>query len=301
MKFRVLCIGEILWDSLPQGLFLGGAPFNVAYHLHTLGCETILVSKIGKDILGEKIIKSMNALGMSTKYLQVDDNYPTGIVKVNLDPSGHPSYKIAEPAAWDFIEINDSLTDVSRSVDAFVFGTLCQRNLVSGKTIATLRKLSPCNIFDINLRSPYLDREVVESSLIESQIVKFNDDEFMQLSNWFHLSAEPKPGIKQICDKFDCRSICITYGSNGSALWHNGKWANHNGFRVKTKDTVGAGDAFLAALLFKLLAGYNAHEVLDFANAVGAYVAIHNGATPILDLEKIEKLRLSRKNRAIDE
>jgi fructokinase len=301
MKFKVLCIGEILWDSLPQGLFLGGAPFNVAYHLNTLGCETVLVSKIGKDILGEKIIKSMNALGMSTKYLQVDNNYPTGKVNVKLDLSGYPSYKIAEPAAWDFIEINDSLIDVSRRVDAFIFGTLCQRNLVSQKTIETLRKLNSCNIFDINLRTPYLDIEVVESSLIDSQIVKFNDDEFRQLSNWFHLSNDLKEGVEQIADKFHCTTICITHGSNGSSLWHNGKWLNHNGFRVKIRDTVGAGDAFLAALLFKLLYSDNNYDALDFANAVGAYVVMQNGATPILDLEKIEKLRLSGRNRAIDE
>jgi fructokinase len=301
MKFKVLCIGEILWDSLPQGLYLGGAPFNVAYHLNALGCESILVSKVGNDALGERIVKKMKELGMSTKYLQVDDNYPTGKVNVKLDPSGYPSYKIAEPAAWDFVEINDSLIDISRRVDAFVFGTLCQRNLVSSKTIEVLRKLSPCNIFDINLRTPYLNREVVESSLIDSQIVKLNEDEFRQLSDWFHLLDDPKPGIEKIADKFDCRSICITHGSNGSTLWHNGKWVNHKGFRVNIKDTIGAGDAFLAALLFKLLTGDNIHEVLDFANAVGAYVVMHNGATPILDLEQIETLRLSESDRAMDE
>lgn len=295
MKLKVLCIGEILWDCFSQGSFLGGAPFNVSCHLHMLGVEVVMVSRIGKDILGDQVVRRMIQLGMSTQYLQFDEHHATGIVNVTIDSSGHPSYEIVEPAAWDFIEINDQLINIARNSKAIIFGSLCQRNLISRKTIQIIRNLNPCNIFDINLRPPFVEKEIIKSSLFDAYIVKLNEDELQQLSKWFHLSKETREAIRELATKFDCPTICVTRGSDGSLLWHKGVWMDHDGFQVKIKDTVGAGDAFLAAFLFKLFSGYDNFEIVDFANAVGAYVTTHHGATPVLDLEQIEILRKKRR------
>lgn len=290
MSKKIICLGEVLWDSLPEGLFLGGAPFNVACHLNMLGEEANICSRIGDDLLGNQAIKRAKQKGLRTDLLQIDPNYYTGFVDVVLDKSGNASYKIAEPAAWDFIETTNDLLNKVNNSDILVYGTLAQRNDVSRKTIKHLRSMQKVNVYDVNLRPPFVDQDIIKDSLQTADIVKMNDSEFAKITEWFDLSSDLQLGMREFANKFNCNSVCITRGSKGSAIFHKNKYTVHNGFNINTKDTVGAGDAFLAALIYGINNEKENEEILEFANAVGAYVATKNGATPRLDIEMINEI-----------
>lgn len=291
MSKKIICIGEVLWDVLPHGMFLGGAPFNVACHLNMLGEPVAMVSRVGPDEPGDRVLRRMKMMGLSTEHIQLDPAHDTGIVHVTLERGDHPVYDIVAPAAWDFIELPDALQSLAGQAAALVFGSLAQRSATSRNTIEQLRKLSKRNVFDVNLRPPYDRKEVVEASLRDAQVVKLNDTELRRMADWFGLPGDLQKAARALAEAFDCETVCITRGGNGAALWHRHTWSEHPGFSVPVKDTIGAGDAFLAALLSGLLADRPAEKILAFANAVGAFVAMHSGATPRLDLEEINRIR----------
>ncbi len=294
MRKKIICIGEVLWDALPHGLFLGGAPFNVAGHLHMLGEPVAMVSRVGQDVPGDQVLRRMKTMGLTTQFIQLDAAHDTGVVNVTLERADHPEYEIVAPAAWDFIEITRELQELTATAQALVFGSLAQRHSVSRKTIEQLRKQSKFNVFDVNLRPPYDRKEVVEASLRDAHVAKLNDTELLRLAEWFGLPGDFRKAAIALAAAFDCETICITRGGNGAALWHRHTWSEHPGFAVPVKDTIGAGDAFLAALLSGLLAGRSGEEVLAFANAVGAFVAMHSGAIPRLDRDEINRIRYGR-------
>lgn len=290
MSEKILSIGEILWDEFPRGEFLGGAPFNVACHLNMLSHTVTMASRIGNDQRGRRIIDNLRQRGMSTDFIQQDPAHNTGRVTVSLSEDHQPSYTIANPSAWDFIENNDDLTRAARHNTMLVFGSLAQRNPVSRKTIQSLLKLSRLTVFDINLRPPFVERDVIEASLHGSHILKLNEAELELLSDWFKLKGSIKKRVALLAKQFICPTICVTRGSAGAALHHLGVWSEHPGYAVKVKDTVGAGDAFLAAMLHGILEGFSNARILAYANAVGAYVAGQQGATPILDIKAVRKM-----------
>jgi fructokinase len=277
---EVLCIGEVLWDSLPAGLFLGGAPLNVASHLHAQGVRVAMVSRIGSDRLGEEALDRIARQGIPTELIQVDPTRRTGFVKIALDQRGIPQYEICEPAAWDAIELTDALLRRAAQARVIVFGCLAQRNPATRGTIERLCETPALKVLDTNLRVPYDDREIVRASLERADLVKLNDYELRQLSSWFGLPTGLREATAAVADRFACRMVCVTRGAEGAALWHDGNWSEHLGFRVEVKDTVGSGDAFLAALLVALLEGKDDEELLERANLMGAYVATHSGAVP---------------------
>lgn len=297
MSKKILCIGEILWDSLPKGLFLGGAPFNVACHLNMLGEKTVICSRVGNDILGTQTIQRVSQQRINTDLIQIDANYDTGFVNVKLDSCGNAEYIINEPAAWDFIESNNFLIKEFNSCDFLVYGTLAQRNSVSKNTIDLLCSKQKINVYDVNLRAPFIDRNIIRESLLAANIVKMNEDEFIQIFEWFDLAHELEEGMRDLASKFNCDSVCVTKGKEGAALLHEDQYLFHEGFNVKIKDTVGSGDAFLAALLYGFRNNFENKNILKFANAAGAYVATKSGATPNLNLEKIKKIFNSKKFR----
>ncbi|MGE5682496.1 MAG: carbohydrate kinase family protein, partial [Bacillota bacterium] len=263
---------------------------NVACHLHMLGESVTIISRIGKDNFGHEVLNSLREKNISTDYIQLDNKEKTGIVNVNLDNMGNAAFEIVEPAAWDFIELTDQLIKKVSASDLLIFGSLAQRNSSSRKTISTLRTLVPITVFDVNLRPPYDNPEIVEDSFTGTQIVKLNDDELRQISNWFGFPSDLREAAESISLKFGCTTICITRGENGASLWHNGKWTEHNGFRVSVKDTVGSGDAFLASMISGILTGLEDEKILTRANALGAFVASKDGATPGLDFNEINRL-----------
>ena len=277
---EILCVGEVLWDALPAGLFLGGAPFNVACHLRAAGLPTTMVSRVGSDLLGEEALRRLARYGVGTDLVQVDASLPTGFVRVTIDDPGNPEYEIVEPAAWDAIAPGDGLLRRAAEARALVFGSLAQRTAQTRGTIERLLETEALKVFDVNLRPPYEDREVVRRSLRRADVVKMNDGEMRRLAAWFDLPARPREMAPALAEMFDCGTVCITRGADGAALWHDGRWSEHGGFEVEVRDTVGAGDAFLAVLLAGLLAGTEDQALLRHANLIGAYVVTQFGAVP---------------------
>jgi fructokinase len=280
---EVLSVGEVLWDSLPAGLFLGGAPLNVACHLHAQGVRVGMISRVGSDRLGDEARKRIARQGISTELIQVDPALSTGFVEVSLDADGIPGYEIVEPVAWDAIEFTDALLQRAAEARAIVFGSLAQRNPVTRRTIERLCETTALKVLDTNLRAPYPSPDLVRDSLERADLVKLNDEELRQLAEWFGLPVDPRTATAAVAERFDCRMVCVTRGAGGAALWHEGRWSEHPGFPVEVQDTVGSGDAFLAALLAALLAGMRDDELLERANLLGAYVATRSGAVPTRD------------------
>ena len=278
---EILCVGEVLWDALPAGLFLGGSPFNVACHLRAAGCPVAMVSRVGADLLGEEALRRLTRYGVGTDLVQVDPSLPTGFVRVTIDGAGNPEYEIVEPAAWDAVAPSDALLRRAADARAIVFGSLAQRSATTRGTIERLLLETPAlKVFDVNLRPPYDDRDVVRRSLARADVVKMNEGEMRRLAAWFELPSEPRPMAAALAEQFDCRTVCITRGPEGAALWREGRWLEHPGFEVDVRDTVGAGDAFLAVLLAGLLTGMEDQALLRHANLIGAYVVTQFGAVP---------------------
>lgn len=289
-KKKVLCIGEVLWDSLPGGLFLGGAPLNVCYHLNQLGIAADMCSRVGDDRLGKEALRRIQNSDISTDYIQTDGEAETGFVKVKIGESGDPAYEIIEPAAWDFIEERPALADIARESWALVFGTLAQRQPGSRSAIRKLWDFDMKKILDINLRPPHIDRQVIRDSLEVADIIKLNEDELSRLMEWYSLDNHNRRAVEELAIDFQCSLICVTAGTRGAIMYQNGSWYSHEGYPARVKDSVGAGDAFLAALVYGIQAEKEGKELLRYANAAGSFVARKDGATPEYTLRDIEKL-----------
>lgn len=289
---EILCVGEVLWDALPAGLFLGGAPFNVACHLSAAGLPVSLVSRVGKDRLGEEALRRVARYGVGTDLVQRDDTQPTGFVRVTVAEDGSPAFEILAPAAWDHVETSDALLERARRARAIVFGSLAQRDPVSRATIERLWESGVPLVFDVNLRPPYDDAAVVRRSLAKADIVKLSRDELRQVAAWFDLDERPRtltgrrpePDeralVEALARKFSCRVVVVTRGREGAGMLREGRWTEQPGFEVEVRDTVGAGDAFLAVLLAGLLGNADDATVLQHAGLAGAYVATQMGAVP---------------------
>jgi len=289
-KEEIICIGEVLWDSLPSGLFLGGAPLNVSLHLHNLEEQVSIVSRVGNDRLGIEALRRISGKGLLKDLVQTDEKFETGFVAVELDEEGTPDYLIKEPVAWDYIELSDLLLDRLKDAWGVVFGSLAQRNKTTRNTI---RKLFECNcnkVFDINLRPPYISKQTIEESLFATDILKINESELHQLAEWFDLPGELEDSVRVLSQKFKCPIITVTKASNGAILLYEDEWFSHPGYHVKVADTVGAGDAFMSALLAGIKSGIKGQDIIEFANATGAHVASQNGAIPDYGCQSIEKM-----------
>ena len=278
---EVLCVGELLWDALPAGLFLGGAPFNVACYLSAAGVPTTMVSRVGADRLGEEAVRRAQRYGVGTDLVQVDPTLPTGFVGATIDESGQPTYVIEDAVAWDAIEASDVLLARAGRARAIVFGSLAQRHATTRRTIERLWEGSALQVFDINLRPPFEDRDVIRGSLQRADVVKVNREELHRLASWFELPNGDRESASALSGKFSCPVVCVTRGAAGAGLWRDDTWTEHEGFKVEVRDTVGAGDAFLAVLLAGLLSGVDSETLLKNANRIGADVASRAGALPV--------------------
>lgn len=289
---KILCIGEILWDALPDGLFLGGAPLNVAAHLKQFGHECAVASRVGDDELGREIERRLERKQLSPEYIQRDDTLPTGFVIVSLDSQRVPTFEIVQPSAWDAIGLTPELMDAAGRCSALIFGSLAQRTPVSRKTIQTLIAKAPLRVFDVNFRPPFVDREVIEEGMRISEIVKLNDDELRGMAEWYDFNGELDRCAEALASEFDIHTLCVTRGAHGALLLHNGMKYDHPGCTVAVEDTVGSGDAFLASLVDSYLEDMLADpaSAIARANATGAFVASRRGATPRLNQSDISEL-----------
>jgi fructokinase len=285
MSFNVLGIGEILWDLLPSGKQLGGAPANFAFHARALGARSAVISRVGQDRPGTEILQRLQSLGLPIDNIQLDPTAPTGTVSVELSVDGQPRFTIHEDVAWDHLALEKTALAAVAEADAVSFGTLAQRREPARSTIQSLlAAASPgaLRILDINLRQHYFSREIIEKSLRSANIVKFNDSELPVLSELLGLRGNVREQIEQLARQHAQRLVCLTRGAHGSLLFSEGQWAEDPGKPVVVKDTVGAGDAFTAALTLGVLAGKPLDAINRRANQVGRYVCTCQGATPQL-------------------
>ncbi len=294
MNHRVVCFGEVLWDILPTGELPGGAPMNVAYHLHKLGLQPALITRVGRDEKGAALEAIFKEQGVCTDYFQWDAAYETGKVYAQLKENNEVEYDIVKPSAWDFIEWNDDLQKLVARTQAFVFGSLAARSAVSAKTLHGLLESARLKVLDINLRAPHYTQKSIEELLAKADILKLNEAELSLVSSWSGYYNLTEDRVQAVAEQYNLQTVVVTLGSAGAYLYRDGKVYRHPGFSVQVKDTIGSGDAFLAGLLFKLLAGENPEAALTFANGMGAFMATKAGGCPVYDVEEVREVMISK-------
>lgn len=286
-EFTVVGLGELLWDMLPSGKQLGGAPANFAYHASLLGDRAEIVSRIGADDLGDEIAMRLNELGLSADQVQSDGEHSTGTVQVHVDDDGQVDYTITDNVAWDHLEWLPSLEQLAQRTDAVCFGSVAQRSAVSRSTINQFLRTTPrktLRIFDINLRQDFYGEQIIRQSLELANIAKLNDEELPQIAKMLQL---PGDGLdqqaQQLLTTFELQLVCLTRGEHGCLLLGNEERAEHDGFPVTVADAVGAGDAFTACVAYHVLRNTPLPTIARCANQLGAWVASQHGATPTSD------------------
>lgn len=292
MKDVVVGMGEALWDVLPEGKKIGGAPANFAYHVSQFGLPGIVVSAIGADALGKEIIDNFTSKGLNQLIAEVP--YPTGTVQVEIDPAGVPQYDIKENVAWDNIPFTPELEALAAKTKAVCFGSLAQRNVVSRQTINRFLDSIPADndpivVFDENLRQGFYTKEILCDSMKRCNILKINDEELVTVSRMF---GYPGIDLQDKCwillGKYNLKMLILTCGVNGSYVFTPGQVSFQPTPIVEVADTVGAGDSFTAAFISSILKGKSVPEAHSCAVRTSAFVCTHKGAMPILPKEITE-------------
>ncbi|MFA6481220.1 MAG: carbohydrate kinase [Bacteroidales bacterium] len=277
-------IGELLWDMLPSGKQLGGAPCNFAFHARQAGCDSLVISAVGKDKLGDELLQKLHQLDLSDRYIQ-KISFPTSTVSIRLNENGHPDYTIHEQVAWDFIQWNSQIKELAGKLDAVCFGSLAQRNRISQETIVSLilaTRPDCLRIFDINLRQHYYSREIVVQSIMLADVLKLNDDELPAVAEFTGLSGDVRNQLTDLLIKLKLKYIVYTMGSKGSIIVNDREYSFVEAPSVKVADTVGAGDAFTAVFTAGILRGLPLSQVHRKATEIAALVCTKKGATPEL-------------------
>lgn len=308
---KIASYGEILWDVFPDGKRLGGAPLNVASRLHSYGAKVAMISALGRDELGEEVLSEMKVMGLDTSYVQRND-LPTGTVNVTLDDHGSPSYDITANSAWDKIAWTEENVQAVSEADALVIGSLAFRESVpvlenekqgtvldqedikvpvNLEAIEVLIERSKFTVFDLNLRAPHYDLEIVVGLMEAADMIKLNDEELELIVLAMGIEGETlAEELTLLSAMTETATICVTLGSEGAMLFHKGGIHTQVGFPAKVVDTVGAGDSFLATLVFGILSGETPDDALEVACAVGSLVAGKAGANAIVSPDEINKL-----------
>ncbi len=284
---KVVCFGEVLWDALPKGIYLGGSPLNVALNLDNLGVNSTIVSAVGNDRLGGLALKSIKQKGLSTDLIQINEHL-TGLAEVDIDSEGVPSFKIHENTAWDFIAVSDKLKELVSDSDFLVLGTLVFRNSSAVTIRELLQNYKGKCVVDVNFRKPFYNEEIVNEVLGYADILKLNIEELDVISTWKNNELGEEDSLKWLSEEFDIETVLLSRGEKGAYIYSDGELQKKGRYYVKVRDTVGSGDAFLAGAISSILKGKDAYETVCFANAIGAFVASRNGATPNLDFNKID-------------
>ncbi len=289
MNDIVVGMGEALWDVLPEGKKIGGAPANFAYHVSQFGLPSCVVSAVGDDALGKEIVENFTSKGLNQLIAEVP--YPTGTVQVEIDPAGVPQYDIKENAAWDNIPYTAHLEALAERTKAVCFGSLAQRNIVSRTTINRFLDAMPHDndnlvVFDVNLRQGFYDKEILCNSMTRCNILKINDEELVTVSRMF---GYPGIDLQDKCwillGKYNLKMLILTCGINGSYVFTPGNVSFQPTPKVEVADTVGAGDSFTAAFIATILKGKPVAEAHACAVQTSAFVCTQKGAMPVLPKE----------------
>jgi fructokinase len=293
-KKTAMAIGEVLWDLLPDCTHLGGASFNFAYRVNSLGDCGLMVSRLGTDDLGDRALEAVAGFGMATTYLQRDDAHPTGTVEVSFDTQGMPDYFIVPDVAYDYIELAEALCDAAAQADCLCFGTLVQRSERTRETLhRLLEQAANClRVLDINLRKDCYNRETVEYSLAHADLLKLNDDEVRLLSELLGISCgDPIGFCQEIMGRYPARHCLVIFGDCGALVCsRTGEVTYEPGYRVEVADSIGSGDAFTAGFVHRYLHGATVGEACHFGNKLGAIVATQIGATQQVSPEALQRL-----------
>jgi fructokinase len=292
MNKLVVCFGEVLWDILPTGRQPGGAPFNVAVHLHQLGQPVAFISRVGDDELGRELLDFITAKGLGNDHVQRGETHLTGVVQANVDDAHEVVYKIVQPVAWDYIHYDAGLAALVVQAHVLVYGTLAARQADTRATLYRLLESARFKVFDVNLRAPHYTPEVTKHLLAQADLVKLNHHELAEVTGWFgnEAPAGREEAIRWLAERFDLQAVCVTCGADGALFYTKGQHYRAPGLPVTVRDTIGSGDAFLAALLRGWLVGDEPGAALRFACAAGALVATQPGATPALTAADVAAL-----------
>lgn len=286
MNNVVVGMGEALWDVLPEGKKIGGAPANFAYHVSQFGLPSCVVSSVGDDALGNEIVENLTSKGLNQVISRVP--YPTGTVQVEIDQAGIPQYEIKENVAWDNIPFTEKLEDLAKRTRAVCFGSLAQRNVVSRETIGKFLDAMPKNedslvVFDVNLRQKFFNKEILCNSMKRCNILKINDEELVTISRMF---GYPGIDLQDKCwillGKYNLKMLILTCGVNGSYVFTPGHVSFQSTPRVEVADTVGAGDSFTGAFIAAIIKGKSIEEAHSLAVRTSAFVCTKYGAMPVV-------------------
>lgn len=303
MPAEFYAFGEILWDCLPSGKHAGGAPFNVTAHLAQIGVSSALISCVGRDPLGDEILAVARDKKVNIDFVtRARIGLPTGTVLVTLDENGNATYELVQPAAWDEIRVPAEAMEAVAQSRAFIYGSLAGRSPYNLEQLDRLLDVKgPFKFFDVNLRPPFADPPLVMEFAKRADVLKLNDGEVGRLAAWVRTgeasadTPRDEAGIARACetlaDETGVSRICVTRAEDGASLWLNGALASAPAPYIEVRDTVGAGDAFMAGLMVGLTKGTEPRKVLEDACRLGAYVASHYGATPLLPNELTEPIR----------
>ncbi|SHE36124.1 fructokinase [Cnuella takakiae] len=263
---------------------------NVAYHLKRLGENPTLISRVGTDERGRKLLALLDDSGIPTQLVQTDISVETGWVHARPKSPDEMEYDIIQPVAWDFIQHDPTAAMAVANATYFVFGSLATRNAVSRTTLYQLMEAASCRVLDINLRPPHYNRAGVEFLLSNADILKLNEAELELIARWYAPLQEHEDMMLCLQDKFNIPTIIVTLGSKGAMVLHQGSFYHHNGISVQVADTIGSGDAFLAGFLHKTIHGAGTGEALQFACGLGAFIATQNGACPNYNPETVQSM-----------
>ncbi|MCU0913130.1 MAG: carbohydrate kinase [Planctomycetes bacterium] len=302
-KKTVVAFGEVLWDILPSCVALGGAPFNFAYRVNSLGDRGRMVSRLGRDDLGQQAFDRIAALGLDTALVQWDEKAPTGTVQVRFDDQNQPDYVIVPNVAYDRIALTDALVGAVEKADCVCFGTLAQRTEISAETLATLleKATDALKLLDINLRKDCYDEPCVVFSLGNADVLKLNEDEAHTLGRMLGLRCRTVRGFcESVVEEWGVEYCLVTLGEYGAfGCAGDGRETYAPGYRVKLADSLGSGDAFSAGFVHQILRGASLKEAVAFGNILGAIVATQTGATTPIAPEEIERFQNTRMERNV--
>ncbi len=281
----VLGVGEILWDMLPSGKKMGGAPANFTYHVAALGTRAALVSRVGNDANGRAILARLDKLGIENNHVSIDPTRPTGVVEVKVDAHGKPAYTIKTDAAWDNIPFTSSLRALAAQADATCFGTLAQRSLESRANLQQFLQHTRSNsirILDLNLRQTFFSADLIKNLLSICTVLKLNDEELQALGRMLGITGSLRMLAEKILAAFNLKLVALTQGGKGSMLLSRHKQHIEPAHATTVADTIGAGDSFSAVLAIGLLKGWTLAQINHSANKLAAFVCSKRGATPKL-------------------
>ena len=292
---KIVCFGEVLFDVFPTHEKIGGAPLNVANRLSAFQHKVSMISAVGNDDYGHRIITYLKKHQIDTSCIQLLETFETGKVKVALDQNGSASYTIKHPSAWDHISMTETSVTQVQNADAFVFGSLVARDATSRHTLYELLEVANYKVFDLNLRPPHYDSTVLKQLMKKADFIKCNDEELFEVCKTMGLdNPSLVENVSFLANQTHTNHLCVTRGKDGALLWYEGKLYENKGYPVEVKDTVGAGDSFLGALISELLIHQDPEKALDFASAIGALVAKSEGANPVLKTSDIETMMHSK-------